>query len=98
MFLFVRFQREREMGTRTRTLMVTNAARDRCTALWDFWGTRNLGNNSAFMGVSLWQKKHKKPHVYQKNVCEIISFWPEVCVKFPNMELLVSFINTLHFI
>ena len=24
------------------------------------------------------------------------SFWPEVCVKFPNMELLVSFINTLY--
>ena len=33
------------MGTRTGALMLTNAARDRCTALWNFSGTRMLGNN-----------------------------------------------------
>ena len=100
MFLFVRFQREREMGTRTGALMLTNAARDRCTALWDILVIRKLENMyNAFMGVTLSQKNTSgricwptAPQTIFIKKCESNLTFPYS--KIPkNIDLLVSFKN-----
>ena len=62
LFLFVRFQREREMGTRSKKWNIDVDQRGQrplhCT-VGLFGNTRELGNYyKAFMGHTLWKKLH----------------------------------------